>query len=123
MIINVRHAGICVTDLPRAVEFYSALGFNEISRDTETGHFIEQVTGIDEVRLEWVKLTAKDGFMLELLQYHSHPKPAKVTMRPPTSWVVHMSLLLSLISTRLVNKSLLRAELGLILRKCRLTEK
>jgi predicted enzyme related to lactoylglutathione lyase len=73
MIVNVRHTGIVVTDLPRAVSFYSELGFIEFSRDIESGEFIEQVTGMKDARLEWVKLKAKDGYLLELLQYHSHP--------------------------------------------------
>ncbi|GAA0366723.1 hypothetical protein GCM10009092_33840 [Bowmanella denitrificans] len=82
MIIDVRHTGIVVSDLPRAVAFYSALGFVEFSRDVETGAFIEQVTGIDGVRLEWVKLKAQDGYLLELLQYHSHPDTPSTRTAP-----------------------------------------
>lgn len=76
MIRNVRHAGLVVRDIDRALEFYSAFGFSLWKRETETGAFIEQVTGIPNVRLEWAKLKAHDGFLLELLQYHSHPQPA-----------------------------------------------
>lgn len=74
MIKNVRHTGLVVRDIDRALEFYSALGFTLWKRETETGSFIEQVTGIPDVQLEWVKLKAYDGCLLELLQYHSHPR-------------------------------------------------
>jgi len=74
MIKGVRHTGLVVCDIDRAIEFYSALGLTLWRRETETGAFIEQVTGIPGVRLEWAKLKAHDGFLLELLQYHSHPQ-------------------------------------------------
>lgn len=78
MIVNVRHTGIVVTDLANCEAFYAKLGFETVSRDTEQGEFIEQVTGYDGVCLSWVKMAAKDGYLLELLQYMSHPEsPAK----------------------------------------------
>jgi len=82
MIKNVRHTGLVVCDIDRAIGFYSALGFTLWRRETETGAFIEQVTGISGVRLEWVKLKAHDGFLLELLQYHSHPQQAPCEPAP-----------------------------------------
>jgi len=82
MIKNVRHTGLVVRDIDRALEFYSALGFTLWNRDTEKGSFIEQVTGIPDVRLEWAKLKGHDGFLLELLQYHSHPQQAPCEPAP-----------------------------------------
>ncbi len=73
MIINVRHTGIVCNNLKAQIEFYKNLGFTEISRDIEEGAFIEQVTGYEGVKLEWIKMNSPDGFLLELLQYHSHP--------------------------------------------------
>lgn len=72
MIKAVRHTGIVVRDLSKAVVFYKALGFVDFNHDLEKGDFIEQVTGISGVNLEWVKLKAPDGFLLELLKYHSN---------------------------------------------------
>jgi len=69
MIKNVRHTGIVVNDLQKQIVFYSTLGFVEVSRDVEEGTFIEQVTGISGVKLEWIKMKSPDGFILELLQY------------------------------------------------------
>ncbi len=71
MIVNVRHTGIVVAQLERALEFYCALGFDVFSRDIEKGPFIEQVTGIKGAIVEWVKLKSKDGYLLELLNYNN----------------------------------------------------
>jgi len=73
MILNVRHTGIVVRDLEIMAKFYRELGFIDDNRDTETGIFIDQVTGLKKVKLEWIKMKSPDGFLLELLQYHSHP--------------------------------------------------
>jgi len=72
MILNVRHTGIVVNNIQNQIKFYESLGFEEISSDIEKGPFIEQVTGIDGVTLEWIKMKSPDGFVLELLQYLSH---------------------------------------------------
>jgi len=72
MINSVRHTGIVVRDLEKAVKFYRALGFIDLNQAVEEGKFIDQVTGLSSVKLEWVKLKSPDGFLLELLKYHSH---------------------------------------------------
>jgi len=74
MIKAVRHTGIVVRNLDESVKFYRTLGFVEDNRDIEEGDFIDTVVGLQNVKLEWVKLKAPDGYLLELLQYHSHPE-------------------------------------------------
>jgi catechol 2,3-dioxygenase-like lactoylglutathione lyase family enzyme len=78
MINSVRHTGIVVRDLNRSLKFYCALGFVEHNRATEEGDFIDTVVGFQNTKLEWVKLKAPDGYLLELLQYHSHPEQKKI---------------------------------------------
>jgi catechol 2,3-dioxygenase-like lactoylglutathione lyase family enzyme len=73
MIKEVRHTGVVVRDLEKSVAFYRALGFIEDNRAIEEGVFIDTVVGLQNTKLEWVKLKAADGYLLELLQYHSHP--------------------------------------------------
>ena len=73
MISKLRHTGIVVRDLDRAVDFYEALGFQIWIRALEEGSFIETVVGLEGVRVETAKLKAPCGALLELLQYHSHP--------------------------------------------------
>jgi len=73
MIINIRHTGIVVNDLSLMTQFYINLGFQKFISGNEKGEFIDNVTGLNNVDLEWVKLKSQDGQLLELLKYHSHP--------------------------------------------------
>ena len=73
MIKNIRHTGIVVNDLELMTNFYLALGFNKFISGKEKGEFIDNVTGLENVNLEWVKLKSKDGNLIELLKYYSHP--------------------------------------------------
>ena len=79
MIKAVRHTGVVVRDLEKSTEFYCALGFVEDNQAIEEGDFIDTVVGLQNVKLEWVKLKAPDGYLLELLQYHSHPITKNIT--------------------------------------------
>ena len=81
MIKSVRHTGVVVRDLEKAANFYRALGFIDSNQAIEEGKFIDQVTGLINTKLEWIKLKAPDGYLLELLQYHSHLESEKVTMQ------------------------------------------
>jgi len=74
MIKNIRHTGIVVHDLAKMSAFYRQLGFVDESRAVEEGAFIEQVVNISDVRLEWIKMRSPDGYLLELIQYYSHPQ-------------------------------------------------
>ncbi len=78
MIKAVRHTGVVVRDLEKSTEFYCALGFVEDNQAIEEGDFIDTVVGLQNVKLEWVKLKAPDGYLLELLQYHSHPEQKEI---------------------------------------------
>ena len=78
MIKAVRHTGVVVRDLEKSTEFYCALGFVEDNQAIEEGDFIDTVVGLKNVKLEWVKLKAPDGYLLELLQYHSHPEQKEI---------------------------------------------
>ena len=81
MIKSVRHTGVVVRDLEKAANFYRALGFIDSNQAIEEGKFIDQVTGLINTKLEWIKLKAPDGYLLELLQYHSHLESEEVTMQ------------------------------------------
>ena len=79
MITSVRHTGIVVRDLIKTANFYRAIGFVEDNRASEQGAFIDQVTGLKNTKLEWVKLKSPDGYVLELLQYRSHLESTEIT--------------------------------------------
>lgn len=72
---NIRHTGIVVSDMQRSLEFYrDRLGLEPVIDFTEEGKYIDTLTALEGVRLRMVKLVAKDGSMIELLQYLSHPQ-------------------------------------------------
>ena len=72
MITAIRHTGIVVRDIVAMRRFYIALGFQLNQTATESGQFIEQVTGVEKAKINWVKLRAADGNLLELLEYDGH---------------------------------------------------
>ena len=73
MVINIRHSGIVVKDLSKSIKFYEEIGFKLISRQTETGNYIDNLVGLNQTKLEWAKLKLSDNSVIELLKYHSHP--------------------------------------------------
>ena len=79
MIKAIRHTGIVVRDLEKTANFYKALGFKDSNKAIEEGKFIDQVTGLTNTKLEWIKLIAPDGYLLELLHYHSHFENEEIT--------------------------------------------
>ena len=81
MIKVVRHTGIVVRDIEKSTDFYCALGFVKDNQAIEEGNFIDTVVGLQNTKLEWVKLKAPDGYLLELLQYHSHPESTEITQQ------------------------------------------
>jgi len=69
-----RHTGLVVSDLDRSLGFYGGLlGLEVVDRKKEKGAYIDSVTGIKGVELEWIKLRTQDGYIIELLNYISHP--------------------------------------------------
>lgn len=77
MVSSIRHVGIVVRNLDTSLRFYCGiLGLSIYKRYTEkTDEFIDNLVGINQVKLEWVKLIIPKGGLIELLQYHSHPDP------------------------------------------------
>ena len=90
MIMNIRHTGIVVNDLPLAIYFYrDLLGLKIIKRTDEKNHFIKRVCGIDEAGLTTVKMAMRDGGIIELLYYRSHlsGRPSGEIYRPGLSHI------------------------------------
>lgn len=72
---RIRHTGIVVSDLARALPFYRDLLRLEIWADFEdASEYLATVTGVRDARVRMVKLRAADGVSVELLQYLSHPR-------------------------------------------------
>ena len=80
MIVGYRHTGVNVTNLGLAVDFYcDLLGLRVVERRTETGRYIDALTGLEGVLLHWAKVGGPDGVLLELVEFASkkHVKVSK----------------------------------------------
>lgn len=85
MIDSIRHIGFVVRNIEKSLEFYCEnLGLEIYRRYTEEGPFIDNLTGIKNVRLEWVKLIIPAGGLIELLQYHSPHDPDVLSEASPS---------------------------------------
>jgi catechol 2,3-dioxygenase-like lactoylglutathione lyase family enzyme len=84
-VTSIRHSAFVVRDLEASLKFYSGvLGLELYMRQSEAGTFIDALTGINQVKLEWAKLVIPKGGLIELLQYHSHPDPDSVEAPNPS---------------------------------------
>ncbi len=71
----IRHTGIVVSDLERGLYFYGdLLGLKVVKRMDETGDYIEKISGLKNIKVTTVKMTTREGSLVELLYYHSHPR-------------------------------------------------
>jgi len=78
VITGVRHTGVVVTNMEKALTFYRGLLGLKVAKDlSDEGEYIDSILGLSGVRVRMVKLTAADGSTVELLQYLSHPRKAR----------------------------------------------
>ena len=69
---GIRHVGIVVKDLGKALYFYrDLLGFKEIKKMDEKGSYIDLILGIKNIEVITVKLKADDNNLIELLCFSS----------------------------------------------------
>ena len=77
MVRSSRHTGIVVRDIENSLRFYrDILGLELTTRACERGAYIERVVGLAGAVVDWAKLRTPDGYIVELLQYRSHPDTA-----------------------------------------------
>ena len=80
--LNIRHTGIVVIDMQKSIDFYESLGF-EIKKDMiESGPYIDSLLSIDGGEVNTVKMSLRDGGMVELLHFKNHqeePTPSSLT--------------------------------------------
>ena len=71
MVSAIRHVGIVVRDINKSSRFYAdVLGLKVYMHNVEEGEFIEALTGLPGVKLEYIKFIIPKGGLIELLQYH-----------------------------------------------------
>lgn len=72
----IRHTGIVVKDLKRALHFYrNLLGLKIVKQMKEAGEFISKISRLKNVKVTTIKLAAdENSSLIELLFYYSPPK-------------------------------------------------
>lgn len=93
MITSIRHVGLVVADLPKAIDFWCGLmGFVIERQMEEFGSHVDLMMGLKDVHVTTVKLLAPDGNLLELLHFHSHPDKPEWKGKPYTTGFTHIAL-------------------------------
>ena len=73
----IRHIGIVVNNLNKAISFYKDILGLKIQREmNETGEYIDNISALINVNVKTIKMSADDGNLIELLYYESHPRKA-----------------------------------------------
>jgi catechol 2,3-dioxygenase-like lactoylglutathione lyase family enzyme len=67
------HVSMVVDDLGAAVAFFTALGLTEAGRTPVAGRWVDEVNGIDGVRVEIVMMRTPDGHSQVELTKFAHP--------------------------------------------------
>ena len=71
----IRHTGIVVHDLEKAIHFYRDILGLKVQREMmETGEYIDNLFSLEGVRVKTVKMSASDGNLVELLYCESHSR-------------------------------------------------
>ncbi len=90
---RIRHTGLVVADLPRALRFWrDLLGFRVVRQMEESGPYIDAMLGLQDVQVTTVKLAAPDGSLIELLKFHSHPDAPAWCGPPCSTGFTHIAL-------------------------------
>lgn len=96
MIKEVRHTGIVVNDLQKAVFFWTdLLGFKIEKQAKEYGEHLDKVLGLNDIEVTTVKLSKGNSSLIELLKFHSHPDKVQWGGEPFTTGITHIALTVS----------------------------
>ena len=92
MIKELRHVGLVVTDMEKALDFWqNILGFELVKRMEESGQHLDRMIGLKGVRVTTAKLKDQNLGMVELLQFHSHPDKSQWLGTPFSTGLTHIA--------------------------------
>ncbi|MEU8050178.1 VOC family protein [Micromonospora harpali] len=82
-ILRMDHVGIVVEDLAAAIAFFAELGMEVEGQTPVEGRWVDQVVGLDDVRVDIAMMRTPDGHgRIELARFHA---PAAVDAGPPNA--------------------------------------
>jgi catechol 2,3-dioxygenase-like lactoylglutathione lyase family enzyme len=83
---HINHIGINVENLEAAIAFFTDLGFTLAGEAKMQGELLDEVTGLQGARTEFVMLDAPDGQLsLEIIKYHEPVDPEGIRPGGPNS--------------------------------------
>src|SRR5436190_22209523 len=90
--LAIESIGMTVSDMDRAVEFYSALTFQKVSDIEVLGDEFEHLEGVFGARMRIVQMQLGNEF-LDLTQYLAPPgRPIPVDSRSNDLWFQHIAI-------------------------------
>jgi catechol 2,3-dioxygenase-like lactoylglutathione lyase family enzyme len=90
--VSVESVGMTVSDMDRAVEFYSALTFQKISDVEVLGDEFEHLEGVFGARMRIVRMQLGNEF-LDLMQYLAPPgRPIPIDSQSNDLWFQHIAI-------------------------------
>ena len=93
MTIKIRHTGLVVSNLERALIFWrDIIGFTVERIANESGPHIDAMMGLKGVDLTTVKMSDQSGAIIELLHFKSHPDEEKWMGQPFSTGFTHIAL-------------------------------
>lgn len=96
MIQAIRHTGLVVHNLERALHFWcDVLGFKVVKQMDEAGSHIDAMMGLQDVQVTTAKLAAPDGNLIELLYFRSHQDSPRWSGTAYSTGFTHIALTVS----------------------------
>lgn len=96
MISTIRHVGLVVSDLDKALQFWcETMGFVISRQMEEAGKHLDIMMGLNDVRVTTAKLADPDGNLLELLCFASHLDKDQWIGQPYSTGFTHIALTVS----------------------------
>ncbi len=92
--VQIRHAGVVVSDLKRSLEFYcDLLGFRVVCVADESPSYISSLLAIPDGRVTTAKLAAPSGeALIELLDFHRPDRPHEPARKVDSVGPTHIAL-------------------------------
>lgn len=91
--VNFRHVGLVVKDLEKSLKFWcEILNFKVQKQMLEEGPYIDQMMGIDGVRVLTTKIADDENNIIELLNFKSHLDKEDWEGKPYSTGLTHIAL-------------------------------
>lgn len=93
---TIRHVGLVVSDLEKALKFWcETMSFVIVRQMDEAGSHLDAMMGLSDVRITTVKLADPDSNLLELLWFASHPDENQWQGEAYSTGLTHIALTVS----------------------------